>query len=255
MRARAEGSFSVAAGVLTVCALLLCGELRSEVFLLRPLPASGADKASPLPLAPALPGLENASPLLREPVRINGKAFTLELFRSGAAFDEMRAFLLKKGVRFAASGDTLRCTARLPGGSLERLLIVRSPGMGPVTVFRIAGPPGIPPVGSWPRDLPDLPPGAKPLQVMELSKSSSVYGVFEDVPQDAGSAFRAVDTSLRAQGWLPAGNEGSPLIGGNGDIYFSRKANRILWVTFDGGGRGAFYSRSLNSRGEMPRSL
>ena len=90
---------------------------------------------------------------------------------------------------------------------------------------------------------------------MELSKSNSVYGVFEGVPQDAGSAFRAVDSSLRAQGWLPAGNEGSPLIGGNGDIYLDRKANRILWVTFDSEGRGAFYSRPRDPRGESPRSL
>ena len=255
MEARTGGFFSVAAGVLTACALLLCGELRSEVFLLRPFSGSGAGKASSLPLAPSLPGLENAPPLLREPVRINGKAFTLELFRSGSNFDEMRTFLLKKGVRFAASGDTLRCTARLPEGTLERLLIVRSPGLGPVTVFRIAGSPGIPPAGVWPRDLPDLPPGAKPLQVIELRKSNSVYGVFEGVPQDPRDAFRAVDPSLRARGWLPAGNEGSPLIGGSGDIYFSRKENRILWVTFDSDGRGAFYSRSLNSRGEMPRSL
>jgi len=255
MKKRAEGYFSAAAGILTACALFVCGELRSEVFLLRPLGSAGSKSAAPLPLGVSLPGLENASPLLREPVRINGKAFTLELFRSGATFDEMRTFLQKKGARFAASGDTLRCTARLPEGMLERLLIVRSPGIGPVTVFRIAGPPGLPPVGSWPRDLPDLPPGATPLQVMELSKSNSVYGVFEGVPRESGAAFRAVDSSLRTQGWLPAGNEGSPLIGGSGDIYFSRKANRILWVTFDGDGRGAFYSRSLNSRGEMPRSL
>ena len=78
---------------------------------------------------------------------------------------------------------------------------------------------------------------------------------FENAGGDGRSAFRSVDSSLRARSWLPAGNEGSPLIGGSGDMYFNRREKRLLWVTFDDDGRGAFYSRSLNSRGDMPRSL
>jgi len=250
--------FSAAAAVILLAGpVLLPCALRAEVFLLRPLGSrgDGGRGVSALPLAAALPGLENASPLFREPLKVNGRSFTLELFRSNATFGEMRRFLQSRGVRFAESGDTLRCAAKMPDGSVERLLLVRSPGRGPATVFRIAGPPGIPPVSSWPRELPPLPPGARPVQVIELLKSGSVYGIFENAGNDGRSVFGSVDSSLRARSWLPAGNEGSPLIGGSGDIYFNRKENRLLWVTFDDEGRGAFYSRSLNSRGDMPRSL
>ena len=247
---------AAAATLLAVLAASAC-VLRAEVFLLRPLGVrgEGGSHAAALPLAVTLPGLENASPLFREPLKVNGRGFMLELFRSSADFDEMRRFLQSRGARFAESGDTLRCAAKLPDGSVERLLIVRSPGFGPVTVFRIAGPPGIPPVPSWPQELPALPPGARPVQVIELLKSGSVYGIFENAGTDGASVFRSVDSSLRARNWLPAGNEGSPLIGGSGDMYFNRRENRIVWVTFDDAGRGAFYSRSLNSRGDMPRSL
>ena len=258
-RVRFAGSrhFSAAAAILLgVLAASAC-VLRAEVFLLRPLGSrgDGGSRASALPLAAALPGLENASPLFREPLKVNGRSFTLELFRSSADFDEMRRFLRSRGVHFAESGDTLRCAAKLPDGSLERLLVVRSPGRGPATVFRIAGPPGIPPVPSWPQELPSLPPGVRPVQVIELLKSGSVYGIFENAGSDGRAAFRSVDSFLRARGWLPAGNEGSPLIGGSGDMYFNRREKRIVWVTFDDDGRGAFYSRFLNSRGGMPRSL
>lgn len=215
--------------------------LRGEVFLLRPLAGNG--NAAAVPLCRILPGLENASPLLSEPVAVNGKRFTLEIYRSSARYEDMRQFLAARGFHFAESNDTLRCTARLSGNSLERLLIVKSPGHGPVTVFRIAGSAGLPPVSAWPRELPELPPGTRALQVIELPRRRSVYGAFEQGSTDAPGAFRQLDARLFNAGWRPAGREASPLTGGTGDIYIHNRKKNVLWVTLDGEGRGAFYCR------------
>jgi hypothetical protein len=217
--------------------------LAGEVFLLRPL--TGGGNAAAFPLCRVLPGLENASPLLTEPVRINGKNFTLELYRSNARFEDMRRFLVSRGVHFAESNDSLRCTARLSGDTLERLLVVKSPGRGPVTVFRIAGSAGLPPVSLWPPELPELPSGARALQVIELPRRSSVYGAFEKGSPDAQGSFRQIDAALSLAGWRSAGKEASPLTGGTGDIYIHNRTKNILWVTLDQEGRGAFYCRKM----------
>ncbi len=223
--------------------LLQLSAVRAEVFWLSPLGKGGTSKSS-IPLAERLPGVENASPLLREPVKVNGKEFTLELFRSGASFDEMVKFLKKQGVGYAVSQDTLRCAVQLADGTVERLLIVRSPGSGPVTVFRIAGPPGVPQNAVWDSRLPALPAGTRALQVIHLPRRNSVYGIFDGNRTDPASAFRDIDLLLRSQGWQPAGNEGSPLAGGSGDIYYHRRGSRIMWVTCDSSGRGAFYCKN-----------
>ena len=215
--------------------------LQGEVFLLRPL--SGKGNVSAFPLCRILPGLENASPLLAEPVSVNGKRFTLEIYRSSARYEDMKQFLVSRGFHFAESKDTLRCTAKLSGDSLERLLVVKSPGRGPVTVFRIAGSPGLPPVSVWPRELPELPPGTRALQVIELPRRKSVYGAFEKGSTDAQGAFRELDARLFNAGWRPAGKEAAPLTGGTGDIYIHNLKKNVLWVTLDGEGRGAFYCR------------
>ena len=217
--------------------------LAGEVFLLRPL--TGGGNAAAFPLCRVLPGLENASPLLTDPVRITGKNFTLELYRSNARFEDMRRFLVSRGVHFAESNDSLRCTARLSGDTLERLLVVKSPGRGPVTVFRIAGSAGLPPVSLWPRELPELPSGARALQVIELPRRSSVYGAFEKGSPDAQGSFRQIDAALSLAGWRSAGKEASPLTGGTGDIYIHNRTKNILWVTLDQEGRGAFYCRKM----------
>ena len=223
-----------------VC-LLSFLSLQGEVFLLRPLSGSGNNSA--FPLCRILPGLENASALLAEPVEVNGKRFTLEIYRSSARYEDMKQFLAARGFHFAESKDTLRCTAKLSADSLERLLIVKSPGRGPVTVFRIAGSAGLPPVSVWPRELPDLPPGTRALQVIELPRRQSVYGAFEKGSTDGPGALRQLDALLHNAGWRSAGKEASPLTGGTGDIYIHNRKKNVLWVTFDGEGRGAFYCR------------
>ena len=60
---------------------------------------------------------------------------------------------------------------------------------------------------------------------------------------DPVNRFRDVDSSLRARGFQPAGNESSPLIGGRGDIYWNPQKKQIIWVTFDRSGRGSFYCK------------
>ena len=215
--------------------------LRGEVFLLRPL--SRSSNTAAFPLSKTLPGLENSSPLLTEPVLINGKRFSLEIYRSSARYEDMRQYLVSRGFHFAESGDTLRCTAQLSADTLERLLIVKSPGRGPATIFRISGSAGLPPVSAWPKDLPDLPPGSRPLQVIELPRRKSVYGAFDRTGSDAAGSFRQIDALLSGSGWRSAGKEASPLTGGNGDIYLHSRHKNILWVTLDNDGRGAFYCR------------
>lgn len=227
--------------LILLCCAGSCLLLRGEVFLLGPMTGSG--NASPAPLCRVLPGMENASPLLTEPVVINGKDFTLEVYRSAASFEDMRRFLVSRGVHFVQSNDTLRCTARLSANTLERLLVVKSPGRGPVTVFRISGKSGVPPVRVWPEKLPDLPSGARALQVIELPRRKSVYGSFDRGSLEAAGSFRHIDSALRGAGWRPAGKEASPLTGGTGDIYIRNRTRDILWVTLDNDGRGAFYCR------------
>ena len=221
--------------------LLFAGviHLHGEVFLLGPATRS----AGYIPLAETLPGLEGASALFREKIRVNGKVFVFEIFRSGALFEDMVRYLQGKAPGFAVSRDNLRCTVKLPDGSLERLLIIPSPGRGPATVLRIAGPPGVPPVSAWPRELPELPPGARALQVIEIPGKKSVYGAFDLAGIDPVNRFRDVDSSLRANGFHPAANESSPLIGGRGDIYWNPQKKQLIWVTFDRSGRGSFYCK------------
>ena len=224
--------------------VLLAGvwHLHGEVFLLRPLNITGG--GGNMPLIHALPGLENTAPLLTEPLTVNGKKFLLELYRSNSRFEDILNYLKAKGGAFALSNDTLRCAVLLKDKTVERLLVVKSPGRGPVTVFRILGSPGLPPPGFWPRRLPDLPPGARALQVIELPRQKSIYASFDRGSWDAAGSFRVIDNILRARGWEPAGKEASPLTGGTGDIYVQKKNGRILWVTLDNAGRGAFYCRN-----------
>lgn len=230
--------------LLFVCFAGAVFPLRGEVFLLRPLGKNGGS-VSDIPLCKVLPGLENASSLLAEPMKINGRDFTLEVFASSARFEDILRFLNAKGIRFAQSNDSLRCSSLLADGTVERIMVVKSPGRGAVTVFRIAGRGGLPPVQAWPRELPELPPGARALQVIELPKRNCVYGAFDCTGSDPAGNLRTLDAVLRNQGWQAAGKEASPLIGGTGDIYYHKLDRRVIWVTFDNSGAGAFCSRRL----------
>ena len=216
-----------------------CIPLNAEVFLLGP-------GRGEILLSQRLPGMENAVPLYSKKVLVNGKSFTMRFFPVSSRFEDMLSFVSRaSGGKVIDPGkDTIRCKVRLQDGSMERILLVRPPshGQGGATVITLSGSPGLPPA-VWHRDLPELPSGAKAVQVIEVPEDGSVCGMF-DFPggADVGGMFGRVDAALRSSGFIPLGNEGSPLVRGNGDVYHHPKKRQMVWVHTTPAG-GAFYCR------------
>ncbi len=214
----------------------------SEVFLLAPWQNRGQKAGDGL--FETLPGI-GERPLYREAVTVNGVSLDLTVYRCDAAREELLRYLALHFPKenLLISGETIRAVAKLANGQIERWLLIGA-GLGkPVTVFRMTTPEKLPLNPAWPRELPALPPGAKPLQVIRLSRSGGVYGFFSRAGANPEELLRQTSHQLETAGWIPIGRESSPSINGRGDLFVSTARRRIAWATYGPEGSGSFFSK------------
>lgn len=220
---------------------LLVPAAEGEVFLLWPWKGSG--DADPQIRMAGIPGISSA-PLYSEKLTVNGVQLELEAFAVNLGFAELEGWL-KARLRpenLSRVGDTIRVTFRLPDHFLERWLLIDSGPDKPVSAFRIAAPEKLPAASDWPPELPPLPAGATPVQVIHLEGRDGWYGAFSGGSAEPEQGLRTVSDRLRNEGWTAVGNEARPSIGGTGDLFLRARPRTLLWVSFTRDG-GAFYAR------------
>ncbi len=210
--------------------------LHAEVFTLWPW-KPGANEQVHRRLE-SLPGLSQ-EPLLTEELEINGVTLTLETFRADGDSGEILRFLKNafSAGNLQIGNDTIRLAYKLPGGWIDRWLLIGSEEGKPVTVFRISAPEKLPQT-VWPQELPPLPAGAVPVQVIRFVRRGGWYGSFENAPENPAGNLRQTASILQSEGWLAAANESS--LGGSGDLFLLPGGRGIAWVCYSGT-RGAFY--------------
>ena len=218
--------------------LLFALSVHGEVFTLWPWKPS-ADEEVRRKLE-TLPGL-SPEPLFTEKLLLNGVELTLETYRAEGDFSGLVRFLTSSfpPENLQMMGDTVRLTYLLADGRLDRWLLIYSGDDKPVTVFRITAPSELP-APEWPSELPSLPPGATPIQVIHFPGSGGWYGSFENAPEDPAGNLRRTEAELQRDNWSAASHESS--FDGNGDLYLLPGGRGVAWVCYNGT-RGAFYVR------------
>ncbi len=218
--------------------------VRGEVFWLRPF-RGGTGSGSGAELD-KLPGSEGV--LHREPVTVNGEELELQTSRSTHSLADLVAFFRQNypGADLSFANRTLRVAFRRDDGMIERWLLTEAaPGM-PVTAFRIVSPEKLPPPSGWPGELPRIPGEARAVQVIHFRRTGGVYGAFDRAGGEPHARLSDLDPQLRAEGWVPAGNEGKAAISGNGDLYLHPgNPRRILLVSQGENGMGGYFVRPL----------
>ena len=225
--------------VLLMCLLLgTAFSLWSEVYWLGPgrrRPGGVADR-----VAGILPGMGKV--LYTSKVNVNSFASDMKVSAVRGDIEEIVLQLKQLKVdKLNVSGGTVRFEIKLPGGMIERFLLVSSRKGRPVTCFRMTVPAALPPPSEWPSLLPSLPPGAEITAVTQLG-NNALCGEFRNAPEPAYVLFRRADAELRNRKMYAASNEIALPSGGRGDIYFND--NAIVWITFDNDGKGVFFYRS-----------
>lgn len=215
----------------------LCG----EVFTLWPWKGGGTVSGGSL--ADRIPELGRV--LHTERMKVNGIDLELTVSAVNTDFGTLTEFLLRtfqpENLKF--SGDTIRVTYRIGENSVERWLMVDGGPGKPVTFFKIAAPEKLPAVTEWPVELPELPPGAVPEQIIYFPDRKAVYGSFRNSGRDPASLLRTVSDQLTLLGWTPLGREAETVSGGSGEIFIRSDQRRILWINYGENGVGAAYAR------------
>ena len=130
------------------------------------------------------------------------------------------------------------------GNSRERWLFVATPDQ-PVTAFFLKTQ-GALPRAVWPRELPQLPAGARVNMVMEIPRVNAVYGAFDNLTSSGSDMLASYTARMASAGWFHAGAEHSPAIRNSGEVYFRNTPERqILWIKFSDNGNGAFYLKKF----------
>ena len=214
--------------------------LNAEVYWLGPRRGSAGPGGGAGGVAALLPGAEKV--LFTEKITVNGFPCTMEVSAVTGRMDDLLPLLRKSKVEnLSCSGGTVRF--QLPAGEKmkERFLLIspRDPRK-PLTCFRMLVPEKLPPAGSWPAELPALPPGAEITAVTRFG-TGGVCGEFRNAQEPPYILLRRVDSELRGKKMYCADNEVTLPSGGRGGIYFDRE--RVVWVTFHESGAGSFFCR------------
>ncbi|MBE6384957.1 MAG: hypothetical protein E7048_04730 [Lentisphaerae bacterium] len=219
--------------------ILLTGtvfSLCAEVYWLGPGRRSGSSSDR---IAALLPGIEKV--LYTTSVSVNSFPTAVKVSAVRGDIEEIVLQLKKLKVdNLNVSGGTIRFERKLSDRMIERFLLVSSRKGRPLSCFRMTVPRRLPAPSEWPSELPSLPGGAEITAITRLG-NNSVCGEFRNASEPAYVLLRRADAELRSRKMYAAGNEIALTTGGRGDIYFNDKA--IVWVTFDGKGRGAFFYR------------
>ncbi len=215
----------------------LCG----EVFTLWPWKGGGTTSRGSL--SDRIPEL---GPVLHtERMRVNGIDLELIVSAIHTDFATLAEFLLRtfqsENLRFG--NGSVKVTYRVGENSVERWLMVDGGPGKAVTFFKIKAPEHIPAVVEWPVELPELPPGAIPEQIIYFPDRKAVYGSFRNSGGEPASLLRNVSDRLSLTGWTPLGREAETISGGSGEIFIRPDERRILWINYGENGVGAAYSR------------
>jgi len=227
--------------LLPVFALAAAIPLRAEVFELWPWKPGGV--SAPGSLVERLPG--KVKELHAEKIRVNGVPLEIRVSAVDADFATILTVLAKlfRPENLAAGPDAVRVAYKLGKDRVERWLLVNGGRGKPATLFVIVSPEKLPQPESWPAELPPLPPGAAAKQVVQFPERKAVYGSFQNAGRDPENLAKELTGRLRAEGWIPLGNETEQPGGGRGGIYLSRNPRRLLWAGYGADGSGIFYLR------------
>ncbi len=221
------------AGISTIMAALLLSmaltPLQAEVFTLWPWSGKGEAQAR----VETIPGFSEQD-ALTEPIEINGVPLELRISRVNGSFSEvLTALLLRfKPENLQVFSDTVRVTYPLPGGELDRWLLVDSGPGSPVTVFRLTTPATMPGDVPWPHELPAPPAGTRVDQVIRFAKRGSCYVSFHYEDQSPEYLLGQYTATLAAAGWQPVGHEAAPGQNGTGDLFLRTDPRALLWLSF-----------------------
>ena len=223
--------------LLLCLAFPLCG----EVFTLWPWKGGGT--ASGESLAGRIPELGGV--LHSEKMKVNGIDLEVTVSAVNTDFITLTEFLLRtfKPENLEFGGGSVKVAYKVGENSVERWLMVDGGPGKPVTFFRISAPEKLPQVTDWPAELPELPPGAVPEQIIWFPGRKAVYGSFRNSGSDPASLLRTATDRLKLSGWTPLGREAETVSGGSGEIFIHSNPRRILWVNYGEKGVGAAYSR------------
>ena len=192
--------------------------LRGEVFMLWPWKGGGT--ASGESLAGQLPGIGRMLHALL-------LSWLAKMFRPE---------------NLQSAGGSVKVAYKV-GRQVERWLLVDGGPGKPVTLFLIVAPEKLPEAKEWPEELPELPAGAVPVQVVSFPGRKAVYGSFRNAGSEPSNLFRSLSAALKLAGWKSLGNEAEQPDGGTGGIFLGQNPRRILWANYGSNGSGIYYSR------------
>lgn len=207
---------------------------QAEVYTLHPEgKPSGRDLDTFLP----------ASPLISEPVLINGAKAELKLSLVKIKLTEILTLIKNRfpDARFAAGGGSLLIKQTLPDGWHKRLLLVCFGDFSPVLQISLTVPPQLPKPSRWPENLAISSDGV-PLRYMYFPRRESWYGMFRTAMEPA-QALAEIRNSLTARGWVPVTGESSSRRRSRGEIFMRKKPLGLILINFSDDGVATVFSR------------
>lgn len=223
--------------IIVVCSIFYASvAAQAEVFTLWPKGSSSGQE---------LDTFLKSTPLLNEPVRINGTAAELKLSLVKMNLTEILTLLKKKfpNAKFAAGGDSILVKQTLTNGWHKRLLLVCFGDFFPILQISMTLPPELPAPSRWPQELAITSDGV-PLRYMYFSKREAWYGMFKTTAEPA-QALAEVTSSLTAKGWTAITGESSPNYQGRGEIFLKKKPLSVMLVNFSEDGIAAVLSQRM----------
>ncbi len=147
--------------------------------------------------------------------------------------------------RFAANANSLLVEIKRKNGIRRRLYLLSIEGIYPTIEFSMDLPAEKLKPSNWPADFP-LPPGAKPIAVMEFPNRNAVYGAFSS---DFGveQTLPILASALKNAGWNSVTKEHQDSLRGSGEVFLKQDPPSLLILGFsptkNGGCIGTIYQR------------
>lgn len=223
--------------IVVVCAVLcMFATMRADVFTLWPKGRSTGQE---------IDTFLKSTPLINEPVRINGAKTEMKLSLVRMNLTEILNLIKNKfpTAEFAAGGDSILVKQKLPDGWHKRLLLVYFGEFFPILQINMTLPPKLPRPSRWPRTLIMTSDGI-PLRYMYFPKRESWYGIFK-TSMDPSQALAEVSSSLTAQGWSAITGESSSRYQGRGEIFLKKKPLAIMLINFSESGVATVFARRM----------
>ncbi len=147
--------------------------------------------------------------------------------------------------RFAANSNSLLVEIKRKNGIRRRLYLLAIEGIYPTIEFTMDLPAEKLKPSHWPADFP-LPPGSKPIAVMEFPKRNAVYGAFSS-EFGISQTLPSVAAALKNAGWNSITNEHKDAFNGTGEVLMKQNPPSLIIIGFsptkNGGCIGTIYKR------------